>query len=76
MNRAEGHRKVGEWIRRNRERKGVSQRVLARQIGKTQGYVSAIERGRRVDLVTLAQIADALKIDIRGVLAAVRGAKG
>lgn len=39
----------GEWIRQNRERLGLSQRRLAREIGLSPGYISQLENGTERD---------------------------
>lgn len=53
-------------IREIRELRGFSQAELARYMGVTQGYVSAIESGNyAVGLKVLQQVADILKFEIK-----------
>jgi transcriptional regulator with XRE-family HTH domain len=50
-------------LREAREEAGVLQADLARKLGKKQGFVSKYELGdRRLDLLDLAEICDALGI--------------
>jgi transcriptional regulator with XRE-family HTH domain len=50
-------------LRQAREEAGVLQVDLARKLGKKQGFVSKYELGdRRLDLLDLAEICDALGI--------------
>jgi len=52
-----------ELLRQAREDAGVLQADLARQLGRKQGFVSKYELGdRRLDLLDLADICDALGI--------------
>jgi transcriptional regulator with XRE-family HTH domain len=51
-------------VREARRKAGVSQTELARRLGKTQQFVSFIERGvRRVDLVEYYAVMKALGVD-------------
>ena len=50
-------------LRKAREEAGVLQADLARKLGRKQGFVSKYELGdRRLDLLDLAEICDALGI--------------
>ncbi|MBZ5507478.1 MAG: helix-turn-helix domain-containing protein [Acidobacteriia bacterium] len=52
-----------DMLRQAREEAGVLQADLARQLGRKQGFVSKYELGgRRLDLLDLADICDALGI--------------
>jgi transcriptional regulator with XRE-family HTH domain len=52
-----------DLLRQAREDAGVLQADLARQLGRKQGFVSKYELGdRRLDLLDLADICDALGI--------------
>jgi transcriptional regulator with XRE-family HTH domain len=56
---------VGEWIRRIRVRKGLSQRALALESGLSANAISRIERGESSPTVTsLHRIAAALEVPI------------
>jgi transcriptional regulator with XRE-family HTH domain len=56
---------VGEWIRRIRVRKGLSQRALAQESGLSANAISRIERGESSPTVTsLHRIAAALDVPI------------
>jgi ribosome-binding protein aMBF1 (putative translation factor) len=51
-------------LEKARRQAGMSQEQLAKQLGWDQTYVSKIERGvRRVDIVELVTICDAIGID-------------
>ena len=50
-------------LRQAREEAGIRQADLARRLGRKQGFVSKYELGdRRLDLVDLAEICDALGV--------------
>lgn len=52
-----------------RKRAGLSQEELARRLGKPQSYVSKYENGeRRLDVVEVAEIAEAMGIDALDLL--------
>lgn len=47
-----------------RTRAGLSQTALAKRLGRPQSYVSKFEQGeRRLDVVELFEITDALQVD-------------
>lgn len=53
---------VGKVIRQAREDLGITQRALARKVGRTETSISKIEAGdQRVDIVELLDIATALR---------------
>jgi transcriptional regulator with XRE-family HTH domain len=52
-----------QLLRQAREETGVIQSDLSRRLGRSQGFVSKYELGdRRIDLVDMADICDALGI--------------
>lgn len=54
---------VGENVRRNRTRKGLTQEQFAEKSGFSQQYLSDLERGRRnPTIVTIYELAAALGI--------------
>ena len=54
-----------ELLRQTREDAGILQADLARKLGRKQGFVSKYELGdRRLDLLDLADICDALGISL------------
>lgn len=56
----------GDFIRKAREGKGLSQRDLAEQLGITQAYYSQIESGKRnVDLVLAMKMCSLLGINLQ-----------
>lgn len=58
------YKKLRELLIRERKRAGLSQAALAAKLGKPQSYVSKCEQGeRRVDVVELLEIAEALGAD-------------
>ena len=57
--------KLGQRIRYLRHQRGISQERLAAEISVHRTYIGAIERGeKRVSLAIVADIANALKIDL------------
>lgn len=59
-------------IKKERERKGLTQQQLADKAGITMNYLAKIESqkmGRSFTIVILGRIADALEIDIRDLFA-------
>ena len=59
------HRRMCARLRGYRESAALSQAALAAALGKPQSFVSSYEAGnRRLDLVELDQICDALGIDL------------
>ena len=59
-------------IKKERERKGLTQQQLADKAGITMNYLAKIESqkmGRGFTIVILGRIADALEIDIRDLFA-------
>jgi transcriptional regulator with XRE-family HTH domain len=56
-------------LRAARRGTGTTQGQLARRLGKSQSYVSKIETGeRRVDLVELLVMCDALGVSLRALV--------
>jgi transcriptional regulator with XRE-family HTH domain len=61
---------VGAALAAARERAGLTQTQLARLIHKPQSFVSNYERGqRRIDVLELLRIVEALQCDARAVFA-------
>jgi transcriptional regulator with XRE-family HTH domain len=61
---------VGAALTTAREQAGITQPQLAKQLRKPQSFISNYERGqRRIDVLELLRIADALKADVRIILA-------
>jgi transcriptional regulator with XRE-family HTH domain len=55
----------GDWIRRERERQGLTQAEVANLVGMHQTYYGRIELADRVvDLVDAIKIARALRLDL------------
>jgi transcriptional regulator with XRE-family HTH domain len=62
------YRLVGAALAAARERAGLTQVQLARQLRKPQSFVSNYERGqRRIDVLEMLRIVEALKGDPRRV---------
>jgi transcriptional regulator with XRE-family HTH domain len=62
------YRAVGMALSAAREEAGLSQKQLAIRLAKPQSFVSNYERGqRRIDVLELILIAEALKCDPRGI---------
>lgn len=54
---------VGKLIRSHREAAGLTQERLASKVGITEGYLSSVERGRKVpSLEKLFDLAEALEV--------------
>jgi transcriptional regulator with XRE-family HTH domain len=51
-----------------RKAHGWNQTQLAERMGRKQGFVSAYERGRGIEVVELIQISEALGLDARVVI--------
>lgn len=59
------YKRLTGLIRSAREKSGITQSELAKALGKQQSYVSKYEAGeRRLDLVELAEICEALRISL------------
>jgi transcriptional regulator with XRE-family HTH domain len=68
----EDHKVVGECLEAARQRAGMTQQELARKLKKPQSFVSNYEAGqRRVDLLELTLIADALGEDPKALYAEI-----
>lgn len=64
------YKKLGRVIREAREGLGLTQRSLARQVGRTETSIHKIESGtQRVDLVELSDIAKALRTGLTDLTA-------
>lgn len=60
----EQHKAVGALLAELRRQRNLTQKQVAERLGKPQSFVSSYEAGqRRVDVLELIRIADALKID-------------
>lgn len=66
---SERYRDLQKLIAEVRRSQDVTQVELAARLGKTQSYVSKIERGElRVDLIDLFEIAEALSVSLEGII--------
>ena len=67
MGNEERRLKLGQAIKKERERQGLSQRKLAQMLGaSSHSYIVEIENGRKsVGFDALCNIADALGEDVR-----------
>jgi transcriptional regulator with XRE-family HTH domain len=66
---------VGAVLARAREKAGITQTQLARQLRKPQSFVSNLERGqRRIDVLELLVVIDALGGDPSRVFAEITAA--
>jgi transcriptional regulator with XRE-family HTH domain len=58
-----------EMLRESREQAGVTQAGLSKALGRSQSFVSDVERGqRRLDIIELRDICRCLKLDFLGVV--------
>jgi len=63
------YRLLGEAIRVERKKAGLSQEELAEKVNLTRNYVGSIERAeRKITLETLAKIAKVFKCRIRDLI--------
>lgn len=70
MDSSERKRQLGAAIRRERERQGLSQRMLALMAGSNQTHIWEIENGSvSVGLDLLCRIADSLGVQVRDLIA-------
>ena len=59
------YKKIGQRIRKVRQSKGLSQLDLALSLGKTQAYISKIEKGeRRIPLELLIELSKVLEVPV------------
>jgi len=66
--------KLGKRLRELRQKRGMSQEVLAALAGLNRNYVNQVESGRRnISILNLVKLTDALGVD---VTALVRGISG
>jgi transcriptional regulator with XRE-family HTH domain len=75
---AEELRLLGEVLVRAREKAGLRQSDVAARLGLPASHLSKVENGtRRLDVIELIQIAEAMKVDaaelVREVRKALRG---
>jgi transcriptional regulator with XRE-family HTH domain len=71
------HKVVGAALAATRKRAGLTQQQLARLLRKPQSFVSSYERGqRRIDVLELARIVEALKGDARIVFSDILSRRG
>ena len=67
------HARLAELLIRHREEAGLTQAEVAKRLGRHQPFVSGIEAGqRRVDVVELLDLAEAIGIDPVVLLAELR----
>ena len=66
MDNTKRRRSLGDAIRRERQRQGISQRKLAQMIGSsTHSYIVEIEHGNKsVGFDTLCSVADVLGVNV------------
>jgi transcriptional regulator with XRE-family HTH domain len=64
--RSSRHEALRAFIVESRRRSGLTQAQVAKKLGRYQSFVSSLEAGqRRVDVVELLDIADAIGFDPR-----------
>ena len=60
---------IGQNIRKHRQRKGVTQEILAEKAGISKNYLGAIERGEKIPaLDTLVDIINTLEVSADEIL--------
>ena len=71
------YKHVGAALAAARGRAGLTQAQLAKLLRKPQSFVSNYERGqRRIDVLELLRIAEAMKVDARRVFADILRRRG
>jgi transcriptional regulator with XRE-family HTH domain len=67
-----GRETAGQWIAHARRRRGLSQAVLAGLVGRSESWLSQVERGKRgVDSHSvLVRLAEVLRVDIKEITGA------
>jgi transcriptional regulator with XRE-family HTH domain len=60
---------VCSYLRDARKKKGLTQAVLAKKLGRQQSFVAKYETcERRIDIIELKVIADAIGVELRELL--------
>jgi len=73
----EGHQRLVGLLVEARKKSGLKQAELGRRVGRSQSFISLIERGqRRVDLVEFIALSKALGEDAERMFKAVLKAEG
>ncbi len=68
---------LGEVLVRARERSGLKQREVAERLGMPASYLSKMESGtRRMDVIELIRVAEAMKSDPAEIIRALQEALG
>jgi len=71
------YKAVGAALAAARDRAGLTQKQLARLLRKPQSFVSNYERGqRRIDVLEMLRITEALKADARQVFMEIVARRG
>ena len=61
--------KMSEKVKMLRKRKGMTLKMLAKNVGCTDAYLSQIETGKAVPSITILQkLANALETNVRSIL--------
>ena len=56
---SKAHKKIVEKLKQARKEAGLDQQEVARQLGKTQSYVSKLESGqRKLDILQIKELAE------------------
>ncbi len=71
-----GHTALVRYLRQRREGADLTQVQVAKRLGRYQSWVTDVERGRkRIDVIELVAICDAIGFDPVEALRIVQGAK-
>jgi ribosome-binding protein aMBF1 (putative translation factor) len=69
------YQRLGEWIRKARESKGLQQKPLSRALGKPEQFLNKVEQGRqRIDVVEFSDLLRELGCSIQDGLEALEHA--
>lgn len=72
--RSARHKRLTMVVAQARHDRKLTQAELAERLGRPQSFVAKTESGeRRLDVIELIDLADALGIDVADVVAKVRG---
>ena len=70
------HKKLVELIIHERKDAGIRQVQLAKKLKRSQTWIARLESGdRRIDVIELIDLADAIGFDAPGIVAAVQQGK-
>jgi transcriptional regulator with XRE-family HTH domain len=71
--RSKRHKRLIELVLAERKQAGIRQVQLAKQLKRSQTWIARVESGqRRLDVIELIELAEAIGFDAPGMVAAVQ----